>query len=141
MPRRTALFHNSCNVFRASACAFTTTLRALPVSESNGPFPCPTLPSEWDCLELNQHLCLARQCSHRCVLVSSQASNRIATLVRRLISILIDLHIPATWFVCPSKEWIVPFNVPRPLTTHVPYAVLQPNFVSTLFVGLERKIK
>ncbi|EEY7561113.1 hypothetical protein CYD33_025520 [Escherichia coli] len=29
MPRRTALFRNSCNVFRASACAFTTTIRAL----------------------------------------------------------------------------------------------------------------
>ena len=27
--RRTALFRNSCNVFRASACAFTTTERAL----------------------------------------------------------------------------------------------------------------
>ncbi|EFL1093694.1 hypothetical protein HH193_003783 [Escherichia coli] len=27
MPRRTALFRNSCNVFRASACAFTTTLK------------------------------------------------------------------------------------------------------------------
>ncbi|EBN5051560.1 hypothetical protein DUF52_08540 [Salmonella enterica] len=37
--------------------------------ESNEPFPCPTLPTEWDCLESNQHLCLARQCSHRCVLV------------------------------------------------------------------------
>ncbi|MCN8284088.1 hypothetical protein MLQ71_26130, partial [Escherichia coli] len=75
-----------------------------------------------------RHHTLSRfhKCPHRCTLVSSQASNRIATLVRRLISILIDLHIPATWFVCPSKEWIVPFNVPRPLTTHVPYAVLQP---------------
>ena len=50
------------------------------------------------------------KCPHRCTLVSSQASNRIATLVRRLISIIIDLHIPATWFVCPSKEWIVPFT-------------------------------
>ncbi|MBY8729925.1 hypothetical protein KOI56_21430 [Escherichia coli] len=36
------------------------------------------------------------KCPHRCTLVSSQASNRIATLVRRLISIIIDLHIPAT---------------------------------------------
>ncbi|MDF2125297.1 hypothetical protein P2G11_25000, partial [Escherichia coli] len=72
------------------------------------------------------------KCPHRCTLVSSQASNRIATLVRRLISIIIDLHIPATWFVCSSKEWIVPFNVTRPLTTHVPYAVLQPNFVLIL---------
>ncbi|MDF6272975.1 hypothetical protein [Escherichia coli] len=78
-----------------------------------------------------RHHTLSRlhKCPHRCTLVSSQASNRIATLVRRLISIIIDLHIPATWFVCPSKKWIVPFNVPRPLTTHVPYAVLQPNFV------------
>ncbi|TCC00954.1 hypothetical protein EY921_23795 [Citrobacter freundii] len=47
---------------------FTTTKRALPVSESNEPFPCPTLPTEWDCLESNQHLCLARQCSRRCTL-------------------------------------------------------------------------
>ncbi|AUV28389.1 hypothetical protein CUC51_10745 [Citrobacter freundii] len=36
--------------------------------ESNEPFPCPTLPTEWDCLESNQHLCLARQCSRRCAL-------------------------------------------------------------------------
>ncbi|WP_213046343.1 hypothetical protein, partial [Escherichia coli] len=113
---------NSCNVFRASACAFTTTLRALS--------------------QLRHHtLSRFHKCPHRCTLVSSQASNRIATLVRRLISVIIDLHIPATWFVCSSKEWIVPFNVTRPLTTHVPYAVLQPNFVSTLFVCLERKIK
>ncbi|RZY15238.1 hypothetical protein EXX38_17925 [Escherichia coli] len=29
MPRRTALFRNSYNVFRASACAFITTVRVL----------------------------------------------------------------------------------------------------------------
>ncbi|MBX4507285.1 hypothetical protein CF032_11410 [Klebsiella oxytoca] len=40
------------------------------MSESNGPFPCPSPDIElsWR-LESNQTLCLARQCSHRCVLV------------------------------------------------------------------------
>lgn len=98
------------HTYRRAISRMTTTLRALS--------------------QLRHHtLSRLHKCPHRCTLVSSQASNRIATLVRRLISIIIDLHIPATWFVCPSKEWIVPFNVPRPLTTHVPYAVLQPNFV------------
>ncbi|TJZ59611.1 hypothetical protein FA013_30280 [Raoultella planticola] len=48
--------------------AITTTKRALPVSESNGPFPCPSPDIElsWR-LGSNQTLCLARQCPHRCV--------------------------------------------------------------------------
>ncbi|EBO4641508.1 hypothetical protein DM927_17515 [Salmonella enterica] len=61
------------------------------MSESNGPFPCPTLPTEWDCLELNQHLCLARQCSHRCILVSSEVSHRIATMVSRHVRAYLTL--------------------------------------------------
>ncbi len=65
--------HSSCGARRlSSGCLdglqFTTTKRTLPVFESNEPFPCPTLPTKWDCLESNQHLCLARQCSHRCAL-------------------------------------------------------------------------
>lgn len=49
--------------------AITTTKRALPVSESNGPFPCPSPDIElsWR-LGSNQTLCLARQCPHRCAL-------------------------------------------------------------------------
>ncbi|EDD9214793.1 hypothetical protein BZF52_23350, partial [Salmonella enterica subsp. enterica serovar Derby] len=45
------------------------------------------------------------------------------------------LHIPATWSVCLSKSQRYPFNVTRPLTTHVPDAVLQPNMVAP--TGLE----
>ncbi|EAA3640781.1 hypothetical protein DOG94_18050 [Salmonella enterica subsp. enterica] len=46
-------------------------MRALPVSELNGPFLCPTHLTKEVCLESNQHLCLARQYSHRCVPVFS----------------------------------------------------------------------
>ncbi|PLO67075.1 hypothetical protein CWN49_19510 [Klebsiella michiganensis] len=64
--------------------AITTTKRALPVSESNGPFPCPSPDIElsWR-LESNQTLCLARQCPHRCVPDSSRASHHFAALVGR----------------------------------------------------------
>ncbi|MBZ7574299.1 hypothetical protein FML14_26695 [Klebsiella oxytoca] len=64
--------------------AITTTKRALPVSESNGPFPCPSPDIElsWR-LESNQTLCLARQCPHRCVPDSSRASHLFAALVGR----------------------------------------------------------
>ncbi|EBY1696933.1 hypothetical protein DU083_05515 [Salmonella enterica subsp. enterica serovar Javiana] len=48
-------------------------MRVLPVSELNGPFLCPTLLTKQDCLESNQHLCLARQCPHRCVPVTGPA--------------------------------------------------------------------
>ena len=62
----------------------TTTKRALPVSESNGPFPCPSPDIElsWR-LESNQTLCLARQYPHRCVPDSSRASHLFAALVGR----------------------------------------------------------
>lgn len=61
--------------------AITTTKRALPVSESNGPFPCPSPDIElsWR-LESNQTLCLARQYPHRCVPDSSRASHLFAAL-------------------------------------------------------------
>ncbi|EAP1549171.1 hypothetical protein D6I17_02700 [Salmonella enterica] len=51
-------------------------MRALPVSELNGPFLCPTHLTKEVCLESNQHLCLARQCSHRCVPVFSPLQAR-----------------------------------------------------------------
>lgn len=59
------------HTYRRAISRITTTKRALPVSELNGPFLCPTLLTKQDCLESNQHLCLARQCSHRCVPVFS----------------------------------------------------------------------
>ncbi|EAN0532114.1 hypothetical protein D6N31_11725 [Salmonella enterica] len=51
-------------------------MRALPVSELNGPFLCPTHLTKEVCLESNQHLCLARQYSHRCVPVFSPLQAR-----------------------------------------------------------------
>ncbi|HBX6174957.1 TPA: hypothetical protein MH640_09995 [Klebsiella pneumoniae] len=88
-------FPGLCVDRRCSTLVHATTKRALPVSESNGPFPCPSPDIElsWR-LESNQTLCLARQCPHRCVPESSRASHLFAVLVGRTACLK---HLACTW--------------------------------------------
>ena len=62
----------------------------------------------------------SRPRSFSCILVSSEVSHLIATLVKRLwLSYTTGLHIPATRWI-----WICLARNPRTAAAHVPYAVL-----------------
>lgn len=89
------------HTYRRAISRITTTMRALPVSELNGPFLCPTHLAKEVCLESNQHLCLARQCPHRCVPVFSPLQARWYPLSLYNLRIFLCLmNILLLWVSC-----------------------------------------
>ncbi|EDG6509994.1 hypothetical protein B9C76_23920, partial [Salmonella enterica subsp. enterica serovar Typhimurium] len=89
------------HTYRRAISRITTTMRALPVSELNGPFLCPTHLTKEVCLESNQHLCLARQYSHRCVPVFSPHQARWYPLSLYNLRIFLCLmNILLLWVSC-----------------------------------------
>ena len=124
MPCRTALFRNSCNVSRASACAFTTIKKSEP---STLMVQVPGLPVQAAGRTRPHHVDYSFERPRSLIVASdsSRASHRIATMVSRCRAFAMTCT-----FRLPVGLGILSRN-PRTAATHVPYDVL-PNIFSLI---------